>query len=893
MGTIHPAPGRIVRYLLIVLFIVVSMPSGAAAIEAPPAGLGTYLQTNGPTNGIGNGDWYTNDSNGVVDLNGNPAPGYHYHEITVPCGWPATLPVYIDLFSPAMVVDATGDEVDPLVSGNELIGNANNTIFELYDVGTAIKLDKNEPAPDTSTLVNAKQTYIPIQSIIDGEIWQRFYTLDAPVACGTYVLRAETEGNDQNAWRVRVGTDDDNDPKNPPPANYDNPDGFSGTDDEILIGVRTGSYQNDATAGTVECLTLYEYVAPNQTSVNFHNFDMDNAGQVTYYAPDDPSNPSYTPRVIDGTPSGAPPSPTTNAVWNGTGASQTDRGTGDEITPASGNTYLESGWWRIVTCIGRDNQYIQEGQTGSSAYYTQPPIPKMEVSKGDGVDLTSPGDQLTYTITYTNTSSGATAGAATSVVLKDTIPAKTTYDSCVIAPSEGTCSYDSLNRVVTFALAHSVKAGQSGSVQVIVKVDTSVLHGDKITNTVTLNYNDSLGNPYPQESAKDEDTVQIVPALPMMAVSKGDGVTAVAPGNILTYTIIYTNVTSPPAPVLAKNIVLNDTISSNTTYMSCSVIAPATGSCIQAGGVVTFTITDNLDIGYSGKVQVKVTVNPGALGTVENTVTLDYEDDSGNSRPQLSASDIDQLPPPDLRLLKSASTSQVTAGQLITYTLSYFNDSVMLATGVQIEETVPVGTHFVAAGGTPGWSCADGSPAGTSCILQIGTVNGKSSGSVTFIARVDTPLPTGITRIDNTAHISDDGTHGADPTPSNNAGVTSAPPLAITLIAFTARPVSSGVLISWHTGSEIASSGFHIYRSAGGSRDRATRITPAFVVARGQGGAGASYSWLDTDAPADAPVTYWLQEIELDGTINEEGPFSLTSSALDSTTTVFLPLVIR
>ncbi len=80
-------------------------------------------------------------------------------------------------------------------------------------------------------------------------------------------------GDDQNGWRIRVGTDNDGTPTNAPPANYDNPDGVAGTNDEILLGTVQSQYQHDA-AG-LQCQTFYEYTNPGQASVTFNNFDMD------------------------------------------------------------------------------------------------------------------------------------------------------------------------------------------------------------------------------------------------------------------------------------------------------------------------------------------------------------------------------------------------------------------------------------------------------------------------------------------------------------------------------------------------------------------------------------------------------------------------------------------
>ncbi len=95
----------------------------------------------------------------------------------------------------------------------------------------------------------------------------RFATLSAPVACGSYVVRSEVltadpmnpggTGDDQNGWKLRVGNDNDANPNNATPANYDNPDGVAGTNDEFMIGMAQVSFQQNS--GAVACQTFYEY----------------------------------------------------------------------------------------------------------------------------------------------------------------------------------------------------------------------------------------------------------------------------------------------------------------------------------------------------------------------------------------------------------------------------------------------------------------------------------------------------------------------------------------------------------------------------------------------------------------------------------------------------------
>ncbi|MFB0538215.1 MAG: hypothetical protein ACETWR_24910, partial [Anaerolineae bacterium] len=78
-----------------------------------------------------------------------------------------------------------------------------------------------------------------------------------------------------------------------------------------------------------------------------------------------------------------------------------------------------------------------------------------------------------------------------------------------------------------------------------------------------------------------------------------------------------------------------------------------------------------------------------------------------------------------------------------------------------------------------GWSCANGSPAGTVCTFTVGLLaGGGTSGSVDFAVTVDDPLPGGVTQIDNTATIGDDGSNGPDPTPRDNSDSDTTPVVA-------------------------------------------------------------------------------------------------------------------
>ena len=394
-------------------------PVPATAVELPPAGNQYWIQTNGPNSAITLGDWYTS---GVA----GGGAGYHYVQFQVPCGWPAGTPIFVDLFSPEenRVAGAAPTHEEPN-------GNYDSTQFELYGPGATVGPGFANPAPGAG-IAGTQTTYQPGAAGV-AEAWVRYATLGAPVACGSYVVRSQVltvdplnpggTGDDQNGWKLRVGSDNDAIATNAPPANYDNPDGVAGTNDELTIGMAQVSFQQSS--GAVACQTFYEYTTPGQASATFNNFDMDGVTRLRYYAPGDPAyDATATTGGTVGTMSG-------NGLWNngGTLAARV----GDTIASPT------SGWWRIVNCLTDGNQLIQEGQQGVLSYYTQPPTPNMTLAKTDGVATAAPGQALTYNITATNNSPAAGGGAANNVVVTDTIPAGFTYTGCSIpTPTQGT-----------------------------------------------------------------------------------------------------------------------------------------------------------------------------------------------------------------------------------------------------------------------------------------------------------------------------------------------------------------------------------------------------------------------------------------------------------------------
>ncbi|MGH2595871.1 MAG: DUF7507 domain-containing protein [Actinomycetota bacterium] len=638
-------------------------PIAASAVELPPAGNNYWIQTNGPNAAVTLGDWYTSNVAGA-------GAGYHYVQFQVPCGWPAGLPVFVDLFSPEenRVAGALAQHEEPN-------GNYDSTQFELYGPGATVGPGFASPAPGAG-IPGTRITYQPGAAGV-AEAWTRFATLSAPVTCGSYVLRSEVltvdplnpggTGDDQNGWRLRVGNDNDADPTNAPPANYDNPDGVTGTNDEIVIGMAQTSFQQNS--GAVACQTFYEYTNPGQASATFNNFDMDGNTRLRYYAPGDPSyDPNANAGGILGTLSG-------NGVWNNGGTLAARLG--DTIAAPT------TGWWRIVNCISNGNQLIQEGQQGVLSYYTQPPTPSMTLTKTDGIANASPGQALTYNITATNNSAGATRGAANSVVVTDTIPAGFTYTGCSIpTPAQGSWVCSQAAGVVTFTQTGWINGGANAVLRVTGTVNQGV--SGTITDTARVNYADGLGNPFAQVTATDVDNIV---ASSNLSITKTDSTDPENPGQSFFYTLRVNNA----GPSNASNLVVSDTVPSQ--YTVTSVTSP-TGSCGNVGNVVSCTLASMASGAPAWVITVNVTVKASTVGgTYVNTATVSATEADPAPANNTVNNNNTVRSTGDLALTKTDGVASVTVGSSTTYTITVTNNGPDIEpAGVVISDTIPAGT---------------------------------------------------------------------------------------------------------------------------------------------------------------------------------------------------------
>jgi uncharacterized repeat protein (TIGR01451 family) len=135
---------------------------------------------------------------------------------------------------------------------------------------------------------------------------------------------------------------------------------------------------------------------------------------------------------------------------------------------------------------------------------------------------------------------------------------------------------------------------------------------------------------------------------------------------------------------------------------------------------------------------------------------------------------------PDLSLVKTDNDVTARPGDVIAYTLTYGNTGTVPATGVVITETLPPHATFEPTLSSPGWTHQGGGV----YTLAIGTLLVNQTGSALFAFTVDDTVPAGLTELNNTASIADDGTNGPDLNPDDNTSsdttpVDAAPDLSI------------------------------------------------------------------------------------------------------------------
>jgi uncharacterized repeat protein (TIGR01451 family) len=258
--------------------------------------------------------------------------------------------------------------------------------------------------------------------------------------------------------------------------------------------------------------------------------------------------------------------------------------------------------WLDVADVNGDSQpdvVIGHGGNNGNSYTVlindSRVVADLAITKTDAPDPVTTGNNLTYTITVTNSG----PDTATGVTMTDPLPATTTFVSAT--PSQGNCGGTD---TVTCNLG-SVNKGGSATVTIVV----TPMQAGGISNTANIAANEFDPN-LNDNSATQVTTVNAPPSADM-SITKSDSPDPVTVGSSLTYTITVKN----NGPSAATGVTMTDPLPGTVTFVSAT---PSQGNCTG-----TATVTCSLgSLSNGASATVTIVVTPTQAGGISNTTTV-------------------------------------------------------------------------------------------------------------------------------------------------------------------------------------------------------------------------------------------------------------------------------
>ncbi len=391
----------------------------------------------------------------------------------------------------------------------------------------------------------------------------------------------------------------------------------------------------------------------------------------------------------------------------------------------------------------------------------------------DGDMAANPGDVIAYEVIITNT-----GGTGLNTRFTDTVPVNTTLDCATLTTDLGSiASCDEVAGTLEVDL-EDLPNGATATITFEVLLNNPVPDGTiDVQNHGFVSADNIKGNDVPTDGDPGtvcdpagptdcEPTVTPVIAAPDMALTKDDGGVTVMPGDVITYTLTYTN----NGDEGATGVVLTETVPANTTFTGSGWTCDPDNT---AGSMCTFTVAGEVaGGGGTGMVDFEVTViDPVPAGVEEIMNEASVEDDSGDD-PTLPNEASDTTPlqaAPQLVVAKmvdeitdNVGSAGANPGDAIKYTVTITNIGNQAATGVTFTDTVdpntslicdlpttPMSTSGTVTGCTPGL--------GGSFTVVVGTIAGGGAFvTIMFVVDVVSPFPKEVFEVVNQGTVSGD-----------------------------------------------------------------------------------------------------------------------------------------
>lgn len=366
---------------------------------------------------------------------------------------------------------------------------------------------------------------------------------------------------------------------------------------------------------------------------------------------------------------------------------------------------------------------------------------------GSGTDVVNAGGTLTYELSFSNTGNQD----ASQVVVTDNLPGHVQFGS-----ASGNGVYDAATRTVTWNIG-DLPAGQTGTVQLSLTVDSPLADGTQLINGATINS--------PQASTTSQ-VITHVSSRPRLAIVKeASPQGTVAAGSQIAYRLSYSNTGTD----IAQSAQLVDTLP-DFFGGAAPVILSGGGTYDSSTRTVTWNLGD-IAVGGTGSRDLVMQVPNGSVNgtSFTNLVSL-----SATNAPAVNTVVTNTVgSTPTLTTTLTVDRPIAPAGATLTYTANVQNIGNATANGVIVEIPIPAGTTYLS-------NTAGGTIVGNTLQVNIGNLSSGAGRSFLIYARILTPSVNGTVI---PALSSASSTNAPTVTASTSTQVISAPLLGLTKVA--------------------------------------------------------------------------------------------------------------
>jgi len=370
------------------------------------------------------------------------------------------------------------------------------------------------------------------------------------------------------------------------------------------------------------------------------------------------------------------------------------------------------------------------------------------------------GSQISFSITVSN----AGPSAATGVTIKDILPSG--YDYVFYNSTSG--AYDRTTGIWNPGI---ILPGNSHTLLLNVFVKSPTGTADEYLNTaevMTSDQHDPDSTPGNGITTEDDyDSISVTPIIVMadLSISK----TALNQDNVYNVgdTVIFTVTVNNDGPADASGVMVKDLLPPGFTYLTSS---PTSGLYNYITGVWNVGSIMN---GTDQSLDIYTRVNPpsGAaneyLNTTEVIASNLPDPDSTPNNGVTTEDDYDSLQiniaVADLSLDKTVSNKNANVGEVVTYTLQIGNEGPTTATGVAVEDVIPLGLRNIS-------NITNGG------IFSLNTIKWVNLtvpvGGLTLTYNATVVSPEGLEAVDyvNIAQVTASNQFDPDSTPNNDNG---------------------------------------------------------------------------------------------------------------------------